>query len=146
MIRMLISIFLVLPLQLAVAENYVAWESHNFGISQPLTEIAGDPDRGRLLVIAADKGNCLACHKMPIPEEIFHGDIGPDLSRVATRLNEAELRLRIVDQKQINPETIMPGYYRDPEKLNLVAHEYSGQTLLTAQQVEDIVAYLMTLK
>ena len=139
-------LLLLLPLQLMAADNYVAWKSESFAISKPLTAVPGDAARGRQLVIATDKGNCLACHKMPIDEEIFHGTLGPDLSHVARRLNQAQLRLRVVDQKQINPMTIMPGYYRDPEKFNLVANEYSGKTLLTAQEVEDLVAYLMTLK
>lgn len=127
-------------------EGYVQWKNENFAIEDPLTDEAGDVQRGRTLVIATDKGNCLACHKMPIPEEPFHGTLGPDLGNIANRLNEAQIRLRVVDEKQINPHTVMPGYYRDPEKLRLVANEYTGQTLLTAQEVEDVVAYLMTLK
>ena len=106
----------------------------------------GDARRGRALVISTDKGNCLACHKMPISEEIFHGTLGPDLSHVASRLTEAQLRLRLVDEKQINPQTIMPGYYRNPKNFHLVADEYAGKTLLSAQQVEDVLAYLMSLK
>ncbi len=132
--------------QVPAGEAYVQWQSHNYAISKPLTNMKGNAARGRALVIATDKGNCLACHVMPIKEEPFHGNLGPDLSYVASRLTEAELRLRVVDEKQINPHTIMPGYYRKPALLKLVANEYNNRTILSAQEVEDVVAYLMTLK
>lgn len=127
-------------------DAYVEWENTNNAIIKPLTNKKGNVSRGLALVIANDKGNCLACHVLPVAEEPFHGNLGPDLSHIASRLNEGELRLRVVDEKQINPHSIMPGYYRHPGLLNLVANEYSGMTLLSAQEVEDVVAYLMTLK
>ncbi len=130
----------------ATAGDYVKWEMKNLAVEEPLTAVKGDAKRGRRLVIATDKGNCLACHKMPVPEEIFHGTLGPDLHGVASRFSEAQLRLRLVDEKQLNPRTIMPGFYRHPDKLRLVADEYQGQTLLSAQEIEDVLAYLMTLK
>ena len=83
---------------------------------------------------------------MPIPEPPYQGDVGPSLNGVATRLTEGQLRLRIVDEKLITPETIMPGYYRHPKHCTLVSDEYEGQTFLTAQEVEDVVVYLLTLK
>ena len=83
---------------------------------------------------------------MPVSEEVFHGTLGPDLTHVASWLNEAQLRLRLVDEKQVNPLTVMPGYYRDPKNFNLVAEEYADKTLLTAQEIEDVLAYLLTLK
>jgi len=144
--KLALLLFTCLPLHVSAAQDYVAWKSENFAISKPLTDMPGDVARGRQLVIERDRGNCLACHKMPIAEEVFFGTLGPDLTRVAARLSEAQLRLRVVDEKQVNPQTVMPGYYRDPSLLHLVANEYAGKTLLTAQQVEDVVAYLMTLK
>ena len=127
-------------------EPYVQWVNTSNAINKPLTNQKGNASQGRTLVIASDKGNCLACHTLPINEEPFHGNLGPDLSHIASRLSEGELRLRVVDEKQINPLSIMPGYYRNPSLFNLVANEYSGMTLLSAQEVEDVVAYLMTLK
>jgi sulfur-oxidizing protein SoxX len=127
-------------------EPYYPWHMENFAINAPLGGLKGDAQRGRQIAIDAHKGSCLACHEMPIPEEPFHGNIGPSLIGVATRLTEGQLRLRIVDEKQINPETIMPGYYRHPKHFTLVSDDYEGKTFLTAQEVEDVVAYLLTLK
>ena len=127
-------------------ESYYSWRMDNFAINAPLGGLKGDAQRGRQIVIDSHKGSYLACHEMPIPEEPFHGNIGPPLGGVATRLKEGQLRLRIVDEKQINPETIMPGYYRHPKHFTLVSDEYMGKTFLTAQEVEDVVAYLLILK
>lgn len=130
----------------AQADPYHAWQMENFAINAPLGGLKGDAVRGKQISIAPEKGGCLTCHAMPIPEEDFHGTIGPSLIGIASRLSEGELRLRVVDEKQINPETVMPGYYRHPKHFTLVAEDYEGKTFLTAQEVEDVVAYLMTLK
>lgn len=129
----------------AAAGEYVQWQAEGLAIPEPLGGLKGDPERGRELAVARDKGNCLACHPMPVPEHSDHGTIGPPLHGVADRLDAGQLRLRVVDEKQINPETIMPGFYRHPRHFN---RPLSGRnrTLLTAQEVEDVVAYLMTLK
>jgi len=128
------------------ADPYIPWQMENFAIKKSLGGLRGDAERGKQISIAPDKGSCLVCHEMPIPEESFHGDIGPSLIGIASRLSEGELRLRVVDEKQLNPETVMPGYYRHPKHFNLVAEDYEGKTFLTAQEVEDVVAYLVTLK
>ena len=126
--------------------KYCEWQAKDFAVAAPLCGLAGDPVRGRALAADRHAGNCLACHRMPIPEEPFHGTIGPSLHAVGSRYTAAQLRLRIVDERQINPVTIMPGFYRDPNLANRVANEFWGKTFLTAQQVEDLVAYLVTLK
>lgn len=108
----------------------------------PLTDQKGDPVNGRK--VAAGKGLCLSCHVMPIPEEADHGDVGPDLAGVGSRLQPPELRMRIVDPKVLNPDTPMPSFYK--KDLNRVGKKWEGQTVLTAQEVEDVVAYLGTLK
>lgn len=114
---------------------------------QALTDVPGDPGRGKAVAVNSDMGNCLICHGMPIAEvpEGASGDIGPDLAGVGSRLHVAELRQRIVDPKQLNPETVMPGYYVTAG-LNRVQARFVDQTILTAQQVEDLVAYLATLR
>jgi sulfur-oxidizing protein SoxX len=90
-------------------------------------------------------GLCLLCHRAPIPEERFQGDLAPDLKGVASRLSEAQIRGRIVDPSKANPDTIMPAYFKT-EGLSHVANAYRGKTILSAEQIEDVVAYLSTLK
>jgi sulfur-oxidizing protein SoxX len=128
------------------SEPYYPWKMDQFAINAPIGGRKGDVARGRKLVADRNKGNCLACHSMPIPEESFHGTIGPSLAGLASRMTEAQIRLRVVDEQQINPASIMPGYYRDPKLIHRVLWEYEGLTMLTAQEVEDVVAYLVTLK
>jgi sulfur-oxidizing protein SoxX len=130
----------------AADEQYCAWEVDNYAINAPLCGLTGNPERGRVLAYERKKGNCLSCHTMPIPEEPFHGNIGPNLAGVGERYSEGQLRLRIVDMKVINPMTLMPGFYKNPEQLVRVMKEFQGKPPLTAQEVEDVVAYLETLK
>jgi sulfur-oxidizing protein SoxX len=128
------------------AEELVAYQiAGGERIEAPLTGQAGDPARGREIAIDRKQGNCLACHVMPIPEQAFHGEVGPDLSKIGGALSEGELRLRIVDSKVVNPDTIMPAFYRN-DGFERVLKKFQGKTILSAQQVEDVVAYLMTLK
>ena len=112
-------------------------------IPEPLTGRPGDPARGRAIA-AGREGNCLACHRMPIPEEEFHGDVGPDLAQVGDRLSEGQLRLRLVDPKRVKEDTVMPAFHV-VDRLERVAQRYRGRPILGAQQVEDVVAYLKTL-
>ncbi len=125
---------------------YCAWQAENYAIAAPLCGLIGDAQRGRVLAADSHGGNCLACHEMPIPEEPFHGNVGPPLDAVGARYSAAQIRLRIVDEQQLNPITIMPGFYRDPALANRIADDFWGKTFLSAQQVEDLVAYLVTLK
>jgi sulfur-oxidizing protein SoxX len=113
------------------------------GIDKPLSP-AGDPARGREIVLARES-NCVLCHSIPGLERGAAGDIGPSLAGVGAKLKPAQLRLRIVDSSRLNPATIMPPYHR-LEGLTGVAREFRGRPILTAQQVEDVVAYLGTLK
>ena len=90
-------------------------------------------------------GLCLLCHSGPFPEERFQGNLAPDLSGVGARFSEGQIRLRIVDSTKLNPQSIMPAYYKS-EGLARVAPAFRGKTVLTPEQIEDIVAYLTTLK
>jgi sulfur-oxidizing protein SoxX len=110
-----------------------------------LTGEPGDAVRGREVAINRKKGNCLACHKLPVPEQPFHGETGPDLAGIGGARSEGELRLRVVNPKVLNPDTMMPAFYRT-EGLHRVMKDFDGKTILSAQEVEDVVAYLMTLK
>jgi len=114
-------------------------------IPSPLTGAAGDPASGKKIVLDRQVGLCLLCHSGPFPEERFQGDLGPNLAGVGARLSPGQIRLRIVDASRVNPQTIMPPYYRK-EGLSRVAPSHAGKTVLTAQQIEDVVAFLSTLK
>jgi sulfur-oxidizing protein SoxX len=114
-------------------------------IPASLTGAKGDPARGRAIVANRQMGLCLLCHSGPFPEERFQGNLAPDLTAVGARFSEGQIRQRIVDPTKINPQSIMPAYYRS-EGLARVAPAYRGKTVLTAEQIEDIVAYLLTLK
>ena len=114
-------------------------------IPESLTGRPGDPRQGRELVVSRQFGNCLLCHRAPIPGERFQGDLGPDLAGVASRLSAGQIRLRIVDETRLNPDTIMPPYYR-VEGLRRVMTAYRDKPVLTADQVEDVVAFLLTFR
>lgn len=114
-------------------------------IPDSLTGARGDPARGRAIVANRQVGLCLLCHSGPFPEERFQGNLAPDLTGAGTRWSEGQLRLRIVDSSRINAATIMPAYHRT-EDLVRVAPQYRGKPVLTAEQIEDVVAYLMTLR
>lgn len=116
-------------------------------VAQPLTDKPGDPAKGRQWFMGRKLGNCLACHvNSDLADQPYHGEVGPPLDGVADRWSPNELRAIVVNSKEaLSPETIMPGFYRDTG-FNRVAEKFAGKTILTAQQVEDVVAYLMTLK
>lgn len=115
------------------------------GIPEAIGGVAGDADRGRALVLARESANCVLCHALPDPGVRFSGNVGPPLGGVARTLSVAQLRLRVVDDMRVNPKTIMPSYYR-VDGFDRVATAYRGRPILDARQVEDIVAYLATLK
>lgn len=128
----------------AEAKAMVKYKVVGESIPKSLTGKKGDPKKGRKAAINRKLGNCLACHKLPVSQP-YQGAIGPDLHGVASRLKEGEIRLRLVNSKILNPETIMPAFYRT-KGFHRVLKKWQGKTLLSAQQLEDIVAYLMTLK
>ncbi len=126
--------------------DYIKWQAAGYAIAKPLGSLTGDPAVGRKLVVDRKKGNCIACHLLPVPEAEFPGTVGPPLVGIAHRLSEGELRLRVVDIKQLFPHSIMPGYYRNPENYINVKKKFRGKTILSPQEVEDIVAWLTTLQ
>ncbi|MGQ0584118.1 MAG: sulfur oxidation c-type cytochrome SoxX [Reyranella sp.] len=114
-------------------------------IPASLTGQPGDAARGRAIVANRSTGLCLLCHSGPIAEERFQGDLAPTLAGAGARWSVGQLRLRIVDGARLNADTIMPPYYRTTG-LHRVARNFDGKTILSAAQVEDVVAYLATLK
>jgi L-cysteine S-thiosulfotransferase len=127
------------------ANELIAFTVVNGAIPAPLTDTKGDAAIGRAIVANRQVGLCLLCHSGPIPEERFQGDLAPDLTGTAARWSEGELRARMIDARLANPATIMPPYYV-VDGLDRVAANFRGKPLLTAAQIEDVVAYLVTLK
>ena len=113
-------------------------------IPEPLTTSRGDAARGRALVVERSS-TCILCHSGPFPEQKFQGDLAPDLTGSGSRASEGQLRLRLVDASRLNAATIMPSYYR-VDGLNRVGTPWRGKPILSAEQIEDIVAYLATLR
>jgi sulfur-oxidizing protein SoxX len=113
-------------------------------ISESLTGIPGDATRGRALVLDRTS-TCILCHSGPFPEAKFQGDLAPSLAGAGSRWSEGQLRLRLVDASRLNPATIMPSYYR-VDGLNRVGLAWRGKQMLSADQIEDIVTYLATLR
>ena len=115
-------------------------------IPAPLTATAGDVERGRTIVGDRHVGLCLLCHSGPFPDERSQGTLAPNLSGAGSRWTVAQLRLRIVDARRLNPATPMPAYHRVDDDAVRVGDAYRGKPVLDAQQVEDVVAYLATLR
>jgi sulfur-oxidizing protein SoxX len=130
---------------LAQAQNAPDTSVVGDAVPASLTGASGDPARGRAIVTNRQVGLCLLCHSGPFPEERFQGDLAPDLTGVGSRLSAGQLRLRIVDSGRVNAATIMPAYHK-VEGLTRVAPAFRGKPVLSAQQIEDVVAFLTTLR
>lgn len=128
----------------AGAEELRSYAIIGDAIPQSLTGAAGDATRGRALVVERSS-TCILCHSGPFPEQKFLGDLAPDLSGSGSRWSEGQLRLRLVDPSRLNAATIMPSYYR-VDGLDRVGTLWRGKPVLSAQQIEDIVAYLGSLR
>ena len=126
------------------AEGLAPYVITGDGITKSLTGTLGDAARGRALVLARST-TCVLCHSGPFPETRFQGDLAPDLSGAGNRWTTSQLRLRLVDASRFNPDTIMPSYYR-MDGFVRVGRNFTGKPILSAAEIEDIVAYLATLR
>ncbi len=129
----------------AAAEPLRPYRVVNGQIAAALWPGAADPARGKAAVLSRDGGNCFLCHTVPDAGDTPLGSIGPPLAGVGRRLSAGQLRLRLVDSTLINRATVMPAYYR-VKGLRQVASAYQGKPLLSEQQIEDVIAYLLTLR
>jgi sulfur-oxidizing protein SoxX len=128
----------------AAQDALVPYEVVDDAIPQPLTPRPGDPVNGRALVVKRES-TCLLCHSGPFPDQRFQGNLSPPLTGTGSRWTAGELRLRMVDATRLNEATIMPSFYRI-DGLNRVAKNLRGKPILSAEEVEDVVSFLMTLK
>ncbi|MBR0970671.1 MULTISPECIES: sulfur oxidation c-type cytochrome SoxX [Bradyrhizobium] len=128
----------------AEAQDLVPYRITGDGIGQSLTGAPGDTARGRALVLARTT-TCILCHSGPFPETRFQGDLAPDLRGTGNRWSASQLRLRLVDAARFNPQTIMPSYYRNGGLVR-VGRNFVGKPILSAAEIEDIVAFLATLR
>lgn len=142
--RRLCTVFLLALAGCAAPGNELRYELQGGEIRAPLTQSVPDAERGRKVLISRES-NCILCHAVPETGERFYGNLAPPMSGAGRRLSAAQLRARIVDPLSFNPETIMPAYYR-VTGLNRVAESLRGKPVLTAEQIEDVIAYLLTLK
>jgi len=138
--RLLLACAAACAAAVALAQGF---EAVGDAIPRPLTAEPGDPARGRSIVVNRDQGGCILCHE--VPGETQFGNIASALAGAGERLSVAQLRLRVADSSRLNPDTPMPAYYRT-EGLAQVAAAYRGKPVLSAQQVEDVVAWLATLR
>lgn len=139
------ALVLLATLAAPAVAQVVPWRATGDGIAQLLGAGPGDAARGRAIVASRQQGLCLLCHSAPIPEERFQGNLAPPLDGAGQRLTAAQLRLRMADSRQLNPQTLMPPYHAT-DGLSHVGRAFSGQPILSAQQIEDVVAYLATLQ
>lgn len=117
-------------------------------IPAPLVKLASDqstPSPGEAVFVSRGAGHCVLCHRVSGLNTPFQGDLGPELSNVGSRLAPGQIRYRLVDASQLNPNTTMPSYYRT-DHLRQLPTEYEGKTLLSARQIEQLVVYLASLK
>jgi L-cysteine S-thiosulfotransferase len=128
----------------AAAEDLRSYAVIGDAIPQALTSARGDATRGRALVVERSS-TCILCHGGPFPEQKFQGDLAPSLAGSGGRWSEGQLRLRLVDASRLNAATIMPSYYR-VGGLDRVGTLWRGKPILSAEQIEDIVAYLASLR
>lgn len=136
---------IVLALASAPASALEAYTVVGDAIPAALGGKVGDLERGRALVLDRTQGNCLICHLVPEPNELFQGTIGPGLAGVGARLDAGQLRLRLVDASLLNPQTVMPPYFRN-QGLRDVAPAFRDRPALNAQEIEDVVTYLASLR
>jgi len=130
----------------AAAESaLLLYEVSGDAIERPLTGRPGDAARGEALVADRRRSLCLLCHAGPFPDPHAQGTLAPNLDGVGARLSEGQLRLRVVDMRRVVPSSIMPSYYRI-DGLERVAEPWQGKPVLTAEEIEDVVAFLVTLK
>lgn len=143
--RLLTACFVLVAPAITLAQQVDIKVTEGEVIVDPLSGAPGDPARGRLIILSRQSGLCILCHSGPFPEERFQGNLAPDLAMSAARLSAKQLRARIVDASRFNPNTIMPPYFKKNHG-SRIGSQFADKTILTAQEIEDVVAFLVSLK
>lgn len=138
--------FLAFTAGAGAAQPLAPFVAQGDAIPAPLSGRAGDPARGAGLIADRQKSLCVLCHAGPFPDPHLQGNLSPNLSGIGGRLSEGQIRLRIADMRRLNATSIMPSYYRIDDDDRRVAEAWRGKPVLSAGEIEDIVAYLATLK
>jgi len=145
-VRTVLAAVALLGLAAAAAGQEVApFVVSGDGIAAPLGGLAGSAERGGRIVRNRETANCLICHTIPDPAEAFMGEVGPPLAGVGARLTPGQIRLRLIDPTLANPDAVMPAYHRVAGLAHVDAR-WRGRPVLSAQDIEDVVAYLSALK
>ena len=135
-----------LALAVSATAGTAEYKIEDDAIKASLTGKAGDAENGKKVFLNRKKGNCLACHVVSsLKDQPYHGEVGPTLDGTASRWSEGELRLRIVNPKALNEDTIMPSFYKK-DGFHRVLKKFKGKSVISAQEVEDVLAYIMTFK
>ena len=146
--NLIISFFFIINISLGICRaetnKFFEIDKKNFLAVKIKEDLQGNIERGKKIFVNR-KVNCLSCHAAPIAEEKFHGNFGPSLGGVGSRYNKQELRLRVIDSKAINPDSIMPSYFKKI-KFERTPAKFLNKRILSAQEVEDLVEYLYSLK
>ena len=145
MILALLAILMGLVSTSADAQSSAAYQVRGDTIPEPLTARAGDAANGAKLIADRQRSLCGLCHAGPFSEPHMRGNIAPNLSGVGGRLSAAQIRLRVANIKALNPDSLMPAFLAVADRPD-IAEAWRGRSILGAEEVEDIVAYLATLK
>lgn len=143
-VRMLLLAMLWLAAMPGIAGDCAEFRIVGDAVPEPLAGLEGDPLRGRDLARTVDGGDCTLCHRMPLPDRHSHGTVGPSLDRVGARLDADQIRLRIAAPSRLDPNSVMPSYCTTDHRYR-VALGFVGEPILSAQEIEDLVAWLDTL-
>ncbi|MDF2995465.1 MAG: soxX [Xanthobacteraceae bacterium] len=141
----LLGAALMAPQEAGAADVLATYSIQGDAIAEPLEGSRGNAVAGAALMADRQRSLCVLCHSGPFPNPHLQGTLAPDLTGIGARLSEGQIRLRIVDMKHLNPQSIMPAYYR-LDAGERVAGAWRGKPVLQAGEIEDLVAYLVTLK
>ncbi len=129
----------------ATAQSLRPYQIEADAITQSLTGKTGVAARGQAIIADRQRGLCLLCHTGAFPEPHMQGNVAPDLREVVGTLSAGQLRLRLVDIRRVNPDSPMPSFYRN-DGLTRVGAPWRGKPILAADEIEDVLAYLLTLQ